>query len=80
MREIERFTVQADDGRTWRFALLEESTTFQPLTGGMQQAHGALVYESLDAPGRYYINKKSEGVFMLIDFESDAEDVEVRRV
>lgn len=79
MNEVERFTVQAGDGRTWRFALLQR-TTAHGRDGSAREYPGGTEYKSLDDPDRFYINQKSEGVFLLVDFHSDDADVEVRRV
>lgn len=79
MREIERFEVRAEDGRTWRFALMQHVTTFQPLSGGTQYLPGPPEYVSLDAPGRYDIHAADDGTFDLVDLKSDAAPVRVTR-
>lgn len=80
MREIERFEVRAEDGRTWRFAKLVQVTDFKPLLGSVQHLDGPPTYESLDTPGRFHINELGGDRYSLVDFGSAADNVTVTRV
>ncbi len=79
-REIERFDVRADDGRTWRFTKLVEQTAFKPLMGGTETLDGGYEYESLDESGRWELRERGGDRFTVIDFQSDDNDVLVTRV
>lgn len=79
MREAERFTIRADDGRTWQVARVQHTSSFQPQNGPLQNPDSYQEYVCLDDPDRFGVNAVGKH-FEVVDFYSHADDVQAWRV